>query len=107
MLKFQEFECDAGGTAFHFEGPRDFLVGFEFVNGSIEPKLATSWIGGLKFETAVTPAVQLQHFCSHPLFENVRLDVRAEHEFHRQVEVARYEKLLLACFGVDLGLQLH
>ena len=77
-LKFQELELHAKRRVLHFKSPRAFPVWAKLMDYPVEPIFVSFGIGGFKLPTSVVFIFQFQHFRSHPLLDNVGLDIRSE-----------------------------
>src|SRR6478736_1228967 len=104
---FQKLKLNPKRGVLHFKCPRDFLVWTKLVNGSIETMFVSFRIGGFKLITAVLFIFELQHLCSHPLFNNFGFCVRFEKQFYRQIKFPRNRYFLFAIFGIYFCLAFH
>ncbi|MNT20058.1 hypothetical protein D3C72_1553520 [compost metagenome] len=64
-------------------------------------------IAGFKLVSAMWLHIQLYHFCTHPLCDNLRLYICFKQQVQWQVECAGDQQILLAFFGMYFSFRFH
>src|SRR4029079_19402991 len=79
LFKFEKFELNIKGCIVHFESARNFFAWSKFVYRSIRTEYNIAlFILCFKPPAAMLFIFQLQHLCSHPLFNNISLCICLE-----------------------------